>query len=94
MSVPKREGGRMYLSEASFCQPGLSASLQRAGSLSDAWWKRRSAQHSRSGKKVKHLPLDFPFAQTDEQGSKQETSHFKRLESLQGAAVLRERQRA
>lgn len=35
MSVPKRESGRMYLSEVNFCKPGLTASLQRASSISN-----------------------------------------------------------
>ena len=36
MSVPKRESGRMYLSEVNFHKPGLGASLQRASAISNA----------------------------------------------------------
>lgn len=35
MSVPKKQSGRMYLSEVNFRKPGLRASLQRASSISN-----------------------------------------------------------
>ena len=61
MPVPKRESGRMFLSEVGFRKPGLAARLQRASSISNAGGTASLLRILTQGEKGKHLPLNFPF---------------------------------
>lgn len=95
MSVPKRESGRMYLSEANFRKPGLAASLQRASSTSNAGGSASPLSSLTQGKS-KTLAFEFSILlrHTNKEVNRRPTilNSWRSPETLQGVAALKERQ--
>lgn len=95
MSVPKRESGRMYLSEVNFHKPGLGASLQRASAVSNASGSASLLSILVQGES-KTPPFEFSLLlrHTNKEVNRRSAilNSWRSPETLQGVAAMRESQ--
>lgn len=95
MSVPKRESGRTYLSEVNCCKPGLTASLQRASSISNTGGSTSLLSIlARGESKTPTFEFSILLRHTNEEVNRRSAilNSWRSPETLQGATALRESQ--